>query len=566
MRIDKQLAETVARAAILEPYRQIETLTTRQFVSWLKNRGIPLQWESLHHLWTIGVLHPVAVLAPALPAAPSVSNRFAELDLGYEVKSFIDLGEHVPPNPPLAPPLELPPELADCLIWHPFQLWLFCWLSRRLAIPMTLDAVLSGPDRYLVASGEYVSRTSGKIVDFANSEQHHSFIRLLALLLSIEPLVHTSVDSRVRVRSGADESFEGYFAWRDSQDGQAWLDATGLSIEDIEQWHGQLAVKASIEDPLAAFRPLVRHASRSKRDRLKGQALQAHNLYDTAEVLRRYVEGYHGRQLPEEDVVRQGARGAAVKQRLYGSPRTGDFDRAVFRRIARDFEVDPQARITWFLEGPTEESFVERLASHLHVDLVQAGVEIMNLNGLGGLASDRLLALLERFRREEVFSIVSIDAERGGKHLHLLSKYADRELLSSGFKVWRPDFEEANFSLPELAKAATKLAADDGVSLSLTAEDIQREMETYRLPAGTAIERLWRQGQFYSGKGKLWGQVLADWTMEHGCPAQLADCPGMRPITTLLMYVLKAQWSHYRSTIERCYVDSEGDVVRRTGE
>jgi hypothetical protein len=379
--------------------------------------------------------------------------------------------------------------------------------------------------------------------------------------------VHTSVDNRVHLRlyeDGFEPTLDSYFSWIEGQDGLQMLSSVGLSIQEAETWHWELAVDAQIADPLEHFRILLRHASRSKRERLQGRALYAHSLYDAAEIHRRYLEQYHDRQLLEEEGARHGPRASIVKHNSYGSPRTGDFNRTVFRRIARDFDVDPQARTTWFLEGETERAFVEQFALREHIDLGLAGIEIMNLEGVGGLNDNRFRALLERFQREEVFAYVSIDREDGGKHLRLLKKYAADKLLPAGFRVWRPDFESANFTLAELADVATKLASANGVYVAISARGIQQEMRHTSRPAGEAIKQLWRYGKFYGGKGWAWGKALADWAIDHPCPAEIANNEGERPIIALVSLLLTGQQSHYQSTAQEYDVDSEGNLVERT--
>lgn len=51
---DADRAVFVARTALTSPYQQTELLTTRDFVDWLKDRGIDMRWESLHRLCTPG--------------------------------------------------------------------------------------------------------------------------------------------------------------------------------------------------------------------------------------------------------------------------------------------------------------------------------------------------------------------------------------------------------------------------------------------------------------------------------------------------------------------------------
>lgn len=562
MRLDLELARLIAATAITEPYRQVDVLTTRNFARYLKERGISLQWETIHHLWKLGVLHPIAVLEPAI-SSDLDKERFHHINLEYDVASFVDLGQEVREDSEWSPPIaKLAGHLADSLLWHPFQLWVFHQLGRRLEVPIALDASLSTSESYSNLASKLVSHVPKRLVELANGSEYAMFLRLLALLLQVEPVVHISIESSIHLRPHLGESSDGYLAWREGFAGQAVLANVGLITEDVERWQHSLAVAAHINDPVNKFRILLRHANRRKLKRLEGPALLAIDLYDTAEVLRRYLEQFCGRELLEEDDAIYGPQGPEVKQRFYGSARTADFDRTVFRRIVRDFDLDPQARTTWFVEGDTEEAYIRRVAKHLFIDLDRAGVDVMNLSGLGGLTSDRLIELLERFQREEVFPFVSIDFDAQKEPLRWLRNYAKKELLPIGFRVWHPDFETSNFSLEELAEVANKMVTDAGFSTSITANEIEQEMNRSGKSARKAIkDLLWKKYQLPLPTGAEWGKALADWASGNPCSAGYADSEGNRPINALLLRLLRGQLSNYWETVKHFTVDDDGNLV-----
>ena len=563
MRIDFELARLIATAAITEPYRQTNVLTTRDFARYLSDRDISLHWATIHHLWELGVLHPVAVLEPAITSGLE-KKRFRELDLQYEVPSFVDLGQEVTRNSDWSPPItRLPGSLSDSLLWHPFQLWFFYRLARNLEIPIALDASLSGPEAYSKLTQRLVSDVPERMEKIANEGEHTASLRVLALLLLVEPIVHISISSSISLHSHLGESLDKYFSWRESLNSSALISRVGLTVQEVEQWHHNLAANAHISDPVNDFRILLRHANRRKLEKLEGRALLAVGLYDIAEVLRRYLEQFHERELLEEDDVIYGPQGPDVKRRFYGSPRTADFNRTIFRRIVRDFDLDPQARTTWFIEGDTEEAYIRRMAEHLHIDLDRAGIDVMNLNGLGGLASDRLMELLERFQREEVFPFVSIDSDDRQEHLRCLRNYVSKELLPIGFKVWNPDFEASNFSYNELAKVANQMVTDAGFAADITPAEIEQEMAKSSQPVGKTIEKLWNKRLFFGNKGTAWGKALADWASSNTCPANYADSEGNRPANSLLFRLLRGQLSSYWETVKREAVDDNGNLVDR---
>lgn len=566
MRITAELAETTARAAISEPYRQIDVLTTREFTDWLRKRGIALQWTTLHQLWHAGIVRPIAVLEPAVDAATSIGDRLVAVDLGFDVPSYVDLGADAPLATELEPGRDLPGRLSKSLLWHPFQLWPFMWLARILEPRIALDVALFGRASFVNTSEHVVSTVPEGLIQFVSSASNGGFERVLALLLTAEPLIHVRVNSRIRTRPSRGESFEDYYRWIEAQDGRSLLASVGLDLAAVTKWHGEIAVRAQIEDPVECFRELFRHANRDRRERMTDAALRSHTLYDMAEVLRRYVEAYHDTELLEEDDARHGPGGPAAKERLYGAPRTADFDRAVFRRIARRFELDPQARTTWFVEGYTEVGFIERLSKHLHLDLPQSGVEIMNIKGLGALAKDHLRGLLERYRREETFVFISADQDDGGDHLRILRIYGREGLASAGFRVWRRDFEEENFSIDELASAASFYANRGGINAQITADEIRCVMNSgngRRIPVGDALERLWKRAFFYGGKGLGWGEALADWVFESGELSSVRSREKQRPVVETIKRVIQGQWSDYQATAQLCIIDDDGNVVRK---
>jgi hypothetical protein len=76
------------------------------------------------------------------------------------------------------------------------------------------------------------------LIGFANASAHQDFLRILALLLSAEPLVHLGIHGTIRMSPG--ESLGGYTAWRRVQDGASFLNLVGLSVPQVTTWHQDL--------------------------------------------------------------------------------------------------------------------------------------------------------------------------------------------------------------------------------------------------------------------------------------------------------------------------------------
>ncbi len=224
--------------------------------------------------------------------------------------------------------------------------------------------------------------------------------------------MHSAIFPTVKVAPPAYD-LHSYLEWRDNQDGPPLLQQSGLTIGEAVQWHRTLSVDAQMCDPLDDFRNLLRHADRGKRDRLKGDALRAHTLYDIAEVLRRYVEEFHGQTLPDEADVGQ-ARADVVNRENYGSDRPGDYQRSVFRRIAREFSVDPGYRLICYVEGETEDAFIRRWFDLVGANPDYEGVRIENLRGKDNVAVPIFEDQLVRLQSEEVLVVVCVDRDQLG--------------------------------------------------------------------------------------------------------------------------------------------------------
>lgn len=157
-----------------------------------------LRGETLHHFWRLGVLHPIAVLEAALPGGHD-PERFVEAELGLGERSFIDLGADVAADASFAPPtLTLSPAVGRAVLWHPFQLWIFSRVHDLLRLPLATEAVLRGPEVYASLAADHVTRVPRLLTSFAQDPAHHEYLRVLALLLLVEPLVRPWLNLPIR--------------------------------------------------------------------------------------------------------------------------------------------------------------------------------------------------------------------------------------------------------------------------------------------------------------------------------------------------------------------------------
>lgn len=556
MTIPLALASAMARAAFCGPYNQLDLLSSYNMAKWLRRCDIDIDWHMLHHMFACGLLRPIIVLEPAISTTVSTDGRFSAIDLESAIPTFVDLGAE-PTIETVAFPLWKAPfdepdyKLADTLLWHPFQLLEFDRISRVLEIPLSSQLVLSSPNGSADRVRQQCEHIPQRLVEFHQGKDWQVFTRIVALLIACEPLVHLHVHHHIRLRPHCGESIVSYRHWRDAEQGAGLLSEMGLTIDEAVDWHRRISLFARNADPALEFRILFRHAKRKLRDDLEGKALIAHNLYDAAEVLRRYLEMYHGQTLPEEDDTGYGMHNAEEKRRFYGASRTADYSPGVLRRIAFRFGLDPGIRVTWFVEGATELAFIEVIAPPTGVDLLVGGITVENYKGLGAVASGKLGARLESLRASETFAFVAIDNDEGGDHVRQLRRWAQDGLLPIGFRIWRPNFVEANFSIAELAEIATEYSHSQGSTDALTEEAIATLMRRERRTAEDTIGRLFGRSHLQFAKGAEWGERLAAYALSH---------PRERPVSECLELMRRARTSFYHFTGDFT-IDEDGNIV-----
>lgn len=414
----------------------------------------------------------------------------------------------------------------------------------------SLDTFLGNvSEKYLEWEREHRLHVRKVLADDAVGNQSQEFRRILALLLLAEPMVHGVIHGSIRYESG--ESIEQYYEWRERTMAEDLLQKVGLTKDQAIKWHEELSIQACLNDPLSGIRTLVNQVVPRNMDRTKGQVLRTKNAIDQAESLRRYLEWKYETDLPEEDDYE--SRQEWVKRENYGTKRLLDGNRTARRRIVREFGLDHEDRVVLYLEGPTETAFVKAVADAWGVNLESRGIQLFNLEGKDKIGKSRVLhQQLESLQGREVFAYAALDEDGGGEHLRVLKGLARDGLLSAGFSVWKPDFEEQNFSLEELASTASKLAKDSGQEFTLTADEIRQRMNEKQVPVGKAIEQLTSAQKAFTTKGNSWGAALAAMVTADNAevPEIIKDEQGDRPILTVLKMLIRGTTADFALSLE----------------
>lgn len=553
--ITPELAEVIAKASFSEPFRQVKPMTTYDFRKWLSALGFRFEnWQTLHFLWQHGAVAPIAVTENAIEHTPGLTrDRFVPTVEHDGIQLLGDIGVESVALPELEMGWDDIPSLSRSLWWHPFQLYEFVGIEWTVQQNWSLDTHLRNVDEGFI-DWEQQSRVAARerLASDANSPKHTEFRRLLALLLTIEPMVHGHIHGSISYGLGT--SIEQYYEWRSESASQPLLERVGLTIDQVIGWHEELSIKAHLHDSVRELRILVHQIDPKRLAKTKGLVHRSQVLFGHAEVLRRHLEWTQGVVLLEEDdyIMREGHQ--RFKEDAFGSVRVYDGNQEVLRRIARYYGIDHSERVALLLEGPTEIAFFESVAEHWGIDLANRGIVLYDLKGKDGLDKNQILRqLLLTFQKHEIFVYAAFDEDGGGDHIRVLKQMASRGILSAGFSVWIPDFESHNFSLNELALTATILAQENGMDVKFTAQEIEAYMQERRVPAGTAIERIASRKRATVGKGAEWGRALARVVCANDVevPKEIRDEKGDRPAFAMLGMLMRGHKADYTLSVEQ---------------
>ena len=506
MEIPDSLVASVVHNALGAPYRQTRPMQAREFVRWLKDRDVNISSEALLFLASEGAFPPIAWEIP--PDSVS-ADRLVSVEIGEIGLVYGDRGQTPDPKQLLD---HTPTKIDhDRSWWHPFQLWRAIQIARCLEINIVSFQGLYGPDLYrqLVDRLFKYQDPLERLVRLTTDERWFESFAVIGMLLAAEPLVIETVTGRVTTDTVHGETVEGLIAWRQEINHDCVLRENHCSADMMRHWHAKLAIDAELRDPLSTWRELIAYVPREMRLTLRDAALRAEDGYYQAEVLRRYLEIYHGvTDLPDEDLVRLGPQVPSYKERFFGRQTTTDGNRSVFRNVVRRYDLDPQPRVRWFVEGATEIGFIERWAELRRVSLERLGIELLELKGVGQLEDPLVRAFLILSQQEEIFVAMTIDGDdQSAERRRVLENMSTSGLLTAGYAISEPNFEDHNFSCEVMLSAANALNA--GV-MPVMSSDLETSPGGKKAGFETVRKAYWKLRTVKLTKGRNWGRALAD--------------------------------------------------------
>ena len=483
-----------------------------EFERYASERGEDIRREDLEFLEELGLLFPLCRLKLPLVdeyrVKGEVRKRYAAIfDISHTLSKWCEerLCED-PTKTKFRPWKEYRDgyhETARAL-YHPWQFMtlrtIIHWLGHRISVPQILEE-------------EKLARIAENVQKFWGSQQEwKDFIvrrvardsRFFPLLISIEdvylPLIRNHFKGNIRE---PEIGFQVWHKFRSRFNHAEALGKSGVTVKDIENWRTQIAVEARHLDPLRDWYLLVRHATYSKRQKLRGDALFAQDCYEIIEILGLFLEDLIGKPQYGPDDLIDGRHGE-WKKRLYGAE--VDFaNRDVLRKIVYTYGLDYDYKMLLFVEGDTEFHAIPIIANEMDISFARLGIRLEKLGGYSEIAPRRIEKLLQYANRDKMMAYIIIDNHENSKrYVDQLVVRKDLPVENDRVRIWDVDFEEDNFSIDELLKAATQVAARKEVTINLTDSMIEeKRKDAPKMGIGEILVALCEEQRFNLSKADL---------------------------------------------------------------
>ena len=427
-------------------------------------------------------------------------------------------------------------------LFHPFRCLVLAHLWRQFEAgfhPLQFLINAHGASRILEFHRRSIQVITSK-VEFLEGIERLSAI--VDIAVAIEPFALPAIRGSVRFSDGSLQAHERAVRsyWRSAR-----RRISPVGLDSIEAMRRELCIHSELVDHNHDLLTVLRLMSDSQRQRLRGGLAGAMLLRSMAEVLRRGAESVFAAPLPEEDEIGFGQYFPGMKEKLYGSERLLDGNRAVAEQFLRSRGLDYGVRVRWYVEGETEFGALSSALESVHaIDLVNLRGAVVEKGGKSVAFRDSLRADV----RTRTFSMVSVDADR--QDVVRVVKQAERNGEICG-KVFfqQPDFEFANFTLEELQEALLRMARQAGIPPASRRKirPLTRDAKSGSELWGALHKRLGAPAGF--SKGAEWGRVLIELAYERpSAPPPIASSDGRRPMLEAINAALRSVVSDYALT------------------
>lgn len=471
-------------------------LSTDQFISYCKDRGIRTSRKQLEQFEKLRIFYPVARVK-----YPKVKKKVEYTGSSYRDLGILKDGEEWPGDiREEYEHFEFYKENAMCwleegLLWEPstrpFQAWetfydenrhrkiesfysIFQCYSLYNLVRQTKCEI--GFEWWAFYSKEDTEKEAKQISDFAN--KIISICKEQGVRGSAAVVICQIISNRYFPKTQSDRrtihySISGYYHYNKwdwyeycrNWDAKAVLDDIGVSIDELKQLHRLVSVDAEFVDPLEEWYELISFISVERRKKLKGHALLAQSLYSMEHMLRLFYEDLTGEKLQPPD------ESPMWKQDMFYGEGVTQNELQYLEFITNQYRLNPRPKLILVVEGNGEDEQFPRLSEKLFGHhFPRLGIEVRNIHGVGGFEGRKRVdkyGALEKFiddyhyRQTIVFVVLDNEGrvrDVKNKLLQAKSIYSERTVtISDYFYIWSKSIEFDNFSDEEIAKAMTEL-------------------------------------------------------------------------------------------------------------
>ena len=482
-----------------EFYKTVPLVSSSNFVSYCKKRGIKISKEKLEKYEELGIFYPLArVEHPIIKIKVEYSENGKEYsDLGmlregeewggaikeeYSMFSFVDDAKDWFKEDLLWDPTSRDFEKWDNFVdengyatkiesyYSIFQCYnlliLEQWTKRSLNCIDWISYDDIQIDKIIKNMTSYSSDIISKLKEHVS---RNLIIPLVCQVLSNRYFPLTQTDGRgITVTSHGFRSDEwDWFEYRRKWEPEKILSDLEMNPDNIKDLQNQLLHKAFFIDPIEKWYELVNFISIDKKEKLKDNALLAQTFYSTEKMLRFFYQDITGEDLPSPDETH-----GKWKERVYGKG-VVENELEYLEFISNIYHINPKPNLILIVEGDGEEMQIPRLVSEFFgINFSKMGIDIINLHGVGNFEGNKkydkygtLEKLIDDYHNRHTLVFLILDNE--GRVLkikeNLVTKpsqyYPSRTITKDEYIfLWNTNIEFDNFTCEEIAQAMTDLA------------------------------------------------------------------------------------------------------------
>lgn len=249
---------------------------------------------------------------------------------------------------------------ASEFLYSPYQLLAIPWL-RKVAPFIRYDV----PD----ARAAKVDPRAWR--DLFLRPQLQSLPGLIVPLTAIEPMHYPAIVGRFL---GHEQEWQNYRQWKARLSSTALIRWLAIDADWLRQTAARLLRTADSIDPLGGWSKLVREASLTAWEELKGDALNALELRMSAETFLREYERLVSARRAQALPARQGMARGEFDTRLQPTGRRDP--------VLTELGLSPHPRVLLLVEGDTEELLFPRVMAELGISTDREFIAIENRKGV----------------------------------------------------------------------------------------------------------------------------------------------------------------------------------------